>query len=117
MSQTGSPEMSEGQEDDWKIEPPVVDNGEMFSIDELYPIPEFRRVLQIMINRHLGNPQYASLLTVLEYWEKRVVDVVASDPDIESDGFVGFATGQDEITRIWFGFAGEIAPNSPTQDQ
>jgi hypothetical protein len=88
-------------DDSWRIEP-TVDNGEMFHIDSYYTLDEFQRILRVIIARHLDNPQTTDLVSVLELWEKRAIDLAVGHEEKGADILVGFNQGEDGVTRLSF---------------
>ena len=89
------------EEEDWEIPPRIVDEGEMFRFTAQYKPAEFLRIVRILIERHLRTTFVdADLVSVLEAWEKRIHDVVDNDPAYEQDISIGFARGEDQVTRL-----------------
>ena len=63
---------------EWQISTPP-DEGEMFDSNALYSIPEFLRILRVIMNRHFDDPELGGMIEVMEIWEKKVLDLMGND--------------------------------------
>ncbi len=86
---------------EWQISTPP-DEGEMFDSNALYSIPEFLRILRVIMNRHFDDPELGGMIEVMEIWEKKVLDLMGNDDGAPVDYLVGFWEDVQRVTRIRF---------------
>ncbi len=89
---------------EWEIPQQAGAEVRMFDFDKFYDPEEFMAILQGLIGDFLtkqDDPTYQHIIYVLEHWEKRVLDLIASTPEDSIKYQIGFFTGEDGITRIY----------------
>ncbi len=102
MSNSLSPENDGYNDHDWKIPRKKVETPRTFSIDELYTPDDFIQNLRALIDFALKSGKSHDYVNVFERWESRVLDYIDHDEAKGAKTLIGFETGDDGITRLYF---------------
>ncbi|SRR5258708_6751577 len=88
-------------EDDWYV-PDSEDDGSLtFDVSQLYTPDQFLKIVRVVIGSAIKAGEAASVIEILEIWEKRVISVDQNSEE-SSKPLVGFTQDANGIIRIYF---------------